>query len=468
MRTWHAVLAVGVIAVLAALAGLDARATYGARLSGDEPQYLLTATSIGEDFDLDITDEIDARRFAAYHEVDLDPQTAVLGTSNRQVSPHDPLLPAILAVPMRAGGWQSAKATLALIAGLTAALATWLAIRRLGARPLPAGVGMAAAFVGIPLAAYGSQVYPEMPGALAVLAAVAALTAPVGSAGSAGWTAAAVAAIAALPWLSVKYVPVAAVLGLFLVWGVRRSTRTLVSVLAALAVLGVVYLVAHRVWYGGWTVYATGDHFSEAGEFAVVGTNVDPVGRSRRLVNLLVDRDFGIAAWSPVWLLAPFGAGLLIARRWAGRWMVPATIAAGWLNATFVALTMHGWWVPGRQTVIVLPLLALGLVAVADFGTTWCAVVGGLGIVGAFNWLWLAVEASTDRRTLIVDFFDTAAWPYRAVRPILPAGLLGFDGRDGLLLAGWSVFVVATAWVGWRAAHERSRFPVPQQPASGC
>ena len=58
--------------------GIDARATYGARVSGDEPQYLLTATSIGEDGNLDIADEIAERRYRTYHEVDLDPQTMVL------------------------------------------------------------------------------------------------------------------------------------------------------------------------------------------------------------------------------------------------------------------------------------------------------------------------------------------------------------------------------------------------------
>ena len=68
-------------------------------------------------------------------------------------------------------------------------------------------------------------------------------------------------------------------------------------------------------WYGGWTVYATGDHFAETGEFSVVGTEVDLLGRARRLVGLLVDRDFGLAAWSPVWLLAPFGLGLLVRER---------------------------------------------------------------------------------------------------------------------------------------------------------
>ena len=38
---------------------IPSRSTYGAQVSVDEPQYLLTALSIGEDLDLDISDEIE-------------------------------------------------------------------------------------------------------------------------------------------------------------------------------------------------------------------------------------------------------------------------------------------------------------------------------------------------------------------------------------------------------------------------
>ena len=47
------------VSVVAALS-IQARATYNAQVTADEPQYLLTALSLGEDFDLDISDEIEA------------------------------------------------------------------------------------------------------------------------------------------------------------------------------------------------------------------------------------------------------------------------------------------------------------------------------------------------------------------------------------------------------------------------
>jgi len=453
MNARWAPLIVGVVSALVALVGIDARATYGARVSGDEPQYLLTATSIGEDGNLDIADEIAEGRYRTYHEVDLDPQTLVLDDTDRQISPHDALLPALLAVPMRVGGWAAAKTLLVVIAGVCAAVTTWVAIRRIGLPAGPAAVGVTAAFVGLPLAAYGSQVYPEMPAALAVVAAVALLTSPAPT----WWHDLGVlVALIVLPWLAVKYAPVVAVLGIALLLGHRHDTRRIAILAGGAAVAALAYVVAHRAWYGGWTVYASGDHFAETGELSVVGTKVNLLGRSRRLAGLLVDRDFGIAAWSPVWLLAPFGLGLLTARRWPGRWLVPAVITAGWLTATFVALTMHGFWVPGRQIVVVLPLAALGLAAVAARSVRWLTVTAVLGAVGLFTRCWLAIESSTGRRTLIFDFASTAAWPYRAMRPLLPSGL-DPTGADLALLVAWGALALGTAWLGWSRASVRSR-----------
>ena len=131
--------------VVAALA-IQARSTYNAQVTADEPQYLLTAISIGEDFDLDISDEINEGRFRSFHEVNLNPQTIALNDSGQKISPHDPLLPILLALPMKLGGWQAAKTTLALITGLTAAATLWLAVRRFKIDPTTATWIVAALF----------------------------------------------------------------------------------------------------------------------------------------------------------------------------------------------------------------------------------------------------------------------------------------------------------------------------------
>lgn len=468
---WVLGVAGSVIAI--SLVGIPARATYGARLSGDEPQYLLTATSLAEDHDLDISDEIADHRYSAYHEARLDQQTIPLGESGSEVSPHDPGLPILLALPMGIGGWVGAKAALAAVAGLTAGLTAMVAHSRWRVPRTTAALTTIACFSGIPLSSYATQVYPEMPAALATLCVAWGVTSnrepPDGT--NVAPTVIAGVSLVALPWLSVKYVPVAAVGAAALLLRARGDRRVLVAVIGALGVAAAVYLAAHRHLYGGWTVYSTGDHFSDSGEFSVVGTQIDLLGRSRRLAGLLVDRDFGMAVWSPIWFLLPFavfassneprddGDEAPLQRRLPTTWPLLAMVAAAWLNASFVALTMHGWWVPGRQVVVALPLAAILIAKWASERPHRNLTVAALGAVGLVNWLWLAIEAGTDRRTLIFDFFDTASIPYRAISRLSPAGM---GAGDDLGLVVWMLVIAAAVMAARARASRRPTTSWPQ------
>ncbi len=437
-----AVVAVWTFAI--ALPAIGARATYGARVTADEPQYLTTAISIGEDFDLDISDELAERRFEPYHEIDLNPQTIELDDSGRRISPHDPLLPALLALPMRLGGWITAKAALAVFAAATAAATLWLAVRRFGVGVGVGGLVVGAFFAAPPLVGYATQVYPEMPAALCLTLGIAAVTGPLERTGRV----LAVASIVALPWLSVKFVPVAAVLAIVLaarLWPDRW--RQMALDLAVLAVAGAVYLAFHRSVYGGWTAYASGDHFID-GELLVLGRDPDYLGRSRRLIGLLVDRGFGLAAWAPAYLLAVPALAALARRRPPGWAALLAVIAATYAMATWVALTMHGWWWPGRQVVAALPAAVVAVAMLADRWRRlrWLALGGCL--IGIFNWVWLVVEASTGRRTLIVDFEQTANPVYVAWSTLLPDHR-HFEGGAVALTVAWTVVVAALGAWGW-------------------
>src|SRR5215211_2748871 len=165
---------VGLLAVVAAAAGIVVPATHGTRTTADEPQYLLTASSLAEDGDLDIADELADGRWRPFHALPLPEQTEPLA-DGRRLSPHDPLLPLLLAGPVAAGGWVGAKLAMAVMAGLLAALLVWTAVRRLGVPLGTAALATAVLACSPPLAVYGSQLYPELPAALAVLAAAAAL-----------------------------------------------------------------------------------------------------------------------------------------------------------------------------------------------------------------------------------------------------------------------------------------------------
>jgi hypothetical protein len=469
-RVGWAMLVVGLLALLTAAAGIAVPATQETWTTADEPQYLLTAISLATDGDLDIADELAEARWRPFHALPLPTQTEPLA-DGRHLSPHDPLLPLLLAGPVAAGGWVGAKLAMAAMAGLLAALLLWTAVRRF-AVPLPTATLAAAVFAcSPPLAVYGSQLYPELPAALVTLAAVAALTGPrpgsnptrgpagakaTRGPGGVGATLVLGAAVVALPWLAVKYVPVAAALALVgclrLVRG-GQGRRALVLA-GSLAVAGVAFLVLHRWWYGGWTPYAAGDHFV-SGELSVVGTEPDYLGRSRRLLGLLVDRGFGLAAWQPAWLLAVPALAAMLARRPRGWAAVAAPLAAGWLVATFVALTMHGWWFAGRQVVVVLPLaaLAVGWWTGPDHRRRVLLAVAALS--GVLAQLWLVAEGAAGRVTWAVDATATANPLYRAWRLALP---------DYLAMSWWTwalhvAWLVALAGVAVAAARPRQGPP---------
>src|SRR5689334_8753738 len=208
----------GLATMLWCLPGIGVRATLGAHVAVDEPQYLLSATSLAEDLDLDIHDELVARRWRGYHQAALPVQTKRLA-GDREVSPHDPLLPVLLAVPMGLGGWIGAKVALTAMAGALAAALLWVAVRRLGVDQGRAALAVACFSLASPLTVYATQVYPELPGALALTLGLGAALGPP----SRRCTWGVGLAVTALPWLSVKYAPAAAALALVALLRLWRS-----------------------------------------------------------------------------------------------------------------------------------------------------------------------------------------------------------------------------------------------------
>jgi hypothetical protein len=430
--------------------GAGVPSTGGGHAAVDEPEYLLTALSLYEDRDLSIADELADHRERAFHVAPLPGQTSVL-PGGRRVSPHDPLLPLLLAVPMGLGGWLAAKLTIAALAGALAALMLWTAVRGLHVGLPLACVGTVLLCVSPPLAVYGSQVYPELPAAIASTAGVAAILR-----GRGRGLAVVSASVVVLPWLSVKYVPVAAALGLMLLWVLvrrRGDLRKAAVVAVGLGLAAAAYAVAHRAIYGGWTSYATGDHFASTGELSVVGTSPHYVGRASRLAALLTDQDFGLLAWAPVYVLLPLALGAAVRGR--ARWSLPV-VCAGWLTATFLALTMHGFWWPGRQVVVVLPAAGLALLAWCDGHRRRTQVVLALGALGLLAYAGLLLDGYLGDLTWVAGM--EAATGHDVVRALLP------DYRDpgaGTWAAhvGWSVALVGLLVTGWLRRPPREQPP---------
>src|SRR5262249_50716250 len=136
-------------------------------------------------------------------------------------------------------------------------------------------------------------------------------------------------------------------------------------------------------------------------------------------------------------------------------------LAAGWLNATFVAYTMHGVWWPGRQTVVVLPLAVL---VVAWWAGTvvparWRAVAA-LGAAGVVTYGWLMIEGPPAPLPLVAAPDPPANPAVRLRRPLPPDSRQTGAGvwlRHGV----WIAVVVAAAGAGWHSARRPSSIRVP-------
>ena len=468
----RAVLALlGVAVTIVASSGLIAWATPTDRVTADEPQYLLSASSLVRGGDLDIADEIEGERFRSFHATDLPAQAFRQGDDDPLLSPHEPGLPVLLALPVGLGGWVAAKIALAAMAGALAALTAWIAVVRLGVG-LPLAVAVVGAFaVSAPLATYATQVYPEVPAALAVTAALAALTTPAATIPAARSALAPVAvapvaigsmAVAALPWLSLKYLPLAVVLAAGVCWTARQRPVVAIAAGATMVMTMVAALVVHHRLHGGWISFpgAAGPLVPADGRtVGLWGSEI--LGRSRRVGGLLVDEGFGLAAWTPAWLFVPLAAGAAVG--WLRRsvrsrsgpsvdqvaavvWPL-VVLTVGWLVAVFAAPTMHGWWPPGRQVVVVAPA---GVLLVAWVLEAWPAlrmpflVAAALGVA---TWSWTTAEAVTRVRTLVLDVGATTNPWYRLWRLVLPDGRSPGPG-DEVLLAGWCLLLVAIVAAG--------------------
>jgi hypothetical protein len=84
----------------------------------------------------------------------------------------------------------------------------------------------------------------------------------------------------------------------------------------------------------------------------------------------------------------------------------------------------------------------------------FCAI----GVIGIASWLWLALEASTGRLTLIVDFMETMNPWYRMWRTALP-DFLTVTTSTWLRHGVWCAALLGLAVLGWRSVRTAPATP---------
>ncbi len=328
---------------------------------GDEPHYLVMAESLRSDGDLDLRDEHDNRAYRSFYPGRLGAHKSPASPKGTTYSIHAPGLPLLILPAYAALGFRGAQLLIAALAALAGALVFQL-VRDVTEEEWTARAAWAAFAFLPPMAFYAVSIYPEAVAALAT--ALFLLMSRTDPSPRRMLLAATMAAV--LPWLHPKFLPLA-VLGLGLTL-VRRGKPLARVVAASLGLAGLVgLLVLFHSNYGRASLSAAyGPGFDSD-----VSLGRIPWG----FAALLLDRQFGLLALAPLWLLALPGCVLLFGRA-PGDSMRAGLCAAATLG---VGASFSMWWggtcPPARFVVPALPALA---VLLAPALSRWRMLAAGL------------------------------------------------------------------------------------------
>jgi hypothetical protein len=442
-------------AVYASTLGLDSfgSSDYG----GDEPHYLLTAKSLVEDGDFDVRNQRELREWEEFYPQYLDLHGEL--TEGRAHEPHGAGFPTLIAPAFALGGAKAVELFLAAIAALGGVLGYRLALRVVP-DPWAAGATLAVT-LSPPFVAYGSAVYPELAAATA-LAGAALLALRLSERVARPDAFACFALLGTLPWLGTKFVPAGVVVGVYATRTLMRARhRTLALLSAELALFSVIFYVSlNEALYDGPTPYSADIPGASATDASFPGGYLD---RAYRLVALLIDREYGLLRWAPVFALA--GVGLWMLARTRSEKLARALpqhsrietaallcalgLGAQLLVAAFLAPTMFGFWFPPRHLLAGL-LLAVPLVA---WGLRWAPRTGTLlGLIGVAASVWVYAETRWGSSGLAAGRPDAPWGPLEDAFPLFDDGNTGAFVVAGALVAA----LAALCALAWRHSRQSS------------
>ena len=418
-----------VVFVLYALASYRVQCQVGPQ--GDEPHYLMVAESLLRDGDLSLEGDYAGGRYQAFFDGPLSPHYRVRGRGGEIYSLHAVGLSLLILPAYAAGGYPAVSFFMALLAALLAR-----EIRELLREAWDGdGIGEAVAWVvalGPPLIHYAGLLFTEAPAALLLALALRrarrarALRPP--EALLVGLV------LAFLPWLNVRFAPLALVVALYALWqGVRL--RVALAVSGPLVASAAALAFYHHVLYGFFDprlVYGRRPEFS---------LSTLPEG----LPGLLLDQEFGLLVYAPVFALAVPGLVRLWRRDRRAAAAITVAVGATLLTAGTWHMWRGGFNPPARFLVPVVPFLA---VAVAS--ALRARVTAGSALLIGFT-VWAGCLGAAEPRLVHRDRDGTAPF-WRAASGaeewtrLLPGYVLADPERHALALTwGLALGVAALA-----------------------
>ena len=255
--------------------------------------------------------------------------------------------------------------------------------------------------------------------------------------------------LSALAWLGLKYVPLGLVAAAFYLLRAPTSERATFAALGLASAASFAW--AHLAWFGALTPYNGNTVYEGAPTSAVVESHLAFEGRLYRIWGLFIDRRFGIARWAPVFL-AVLPALPLLPRAARQGSLLLCLILTQLFMATFVAITMMGWWFPGRMLMVIYPLFAVILtIAARRLPKPAWPLAAAAAAYSLLVTLALARAAEAREVRIAVDPFALEAPLFRWAGPLFP-NYTWWTTETIILNTLWlAAGLFATAAVVWRA-----------------
>jgi hypothetical protein len=443
-------LAFGAIAMFALLViaysfSISLRATNNAAITGDEPFYLLTTQSLLQDGDLDLRSQYAANSYSDFFDYpgELWQQSVPL-SSGAILSPHEPGTSLLVLPGFALWGLRGAQWTLLLVAAATFAL-TYLLVALETKAPLVSWLVTAVVALSATAFVYSTEIYPEVPGALCIVLSLLLLRS-----GRRDTLAGVVllALLTVFAWFGIKYVFLGGPLALHFLWQAQWPARRWFIGLGAAS--GVAYIGLHLLIFDHLVPYSVNTVYEGAGAVSVLEAHVGFGDRFYRLWGLFTDARFGIGRWAPLFLLVLPALPLLLGKGHVGL-TVTSLIIMQVLIATFLAVTMMGFWFPGRTLMTVLPLFAIVIVnLLLRLPRSALLVVAVLSIATLLNTASLYHAVHDGPQRLAFDPFTMKAWFWDWTAQLFPDYRF-WDAYTWQRTIAWlGAFFGAGVWWSWR------------------
>ena len=406
--------------------------------AGDEPHYLIIAQSLWQDGDLDLRGNYYSKDYLAYNPGPIEPHYGSPRKDGTPFPAHSPGLPAMLAPVYALGGRAACVVLLALLGAWLTAEVYRVALAL--TNDADAALVAWAASLGPPIYFYSFHVYTEVPSALVIVLALRL------SVAARRWERGVLLAglISILPWLHVKMIPAALILGIVCLARLRRPAS--LGFVAAALVMGAVFLGYYQMLFGRPTPLAI-----------YGGVPGDMTGRPiAAMLGLLLDRSYGLLPHAPVFLLALASLPALVRERRFAYLAVALAVVAP-------LLAWRMWWggmcPPARFLVPILPLMAIAVahrVAASGRGLArWRWPLVGVGLaLGIYM-----IHNPVDRLLLNQRDRPTRVWTWLAGDVDLGHYLPSLVARDDVELRISMVWLAAlVVLIGLdRLAQDRDR-----------